>query len=355
MGGPFVLCPIIFCSPGDQQTSEALRCAYLILLMCVYWLTEALPLPVTSMIPMIGLPLLGLMSTKDVAVNYLNSTNYMFFGGLIMAIAVEHCGLHIRVALKIIKMVGTSQARLMLGFMFTTMFISMWISNTAPTAMMLPIVDAVAQAINEKDEPKEEEKKSLLQINGKEEPKEDEEKSLLQINGKEPAKPTFTLSDSKEQIVHDQHDQHDDTKWLIKIDDETFEDQLTLLTHGKINSITQLKSLTALDDGCGHFDDIETIVKVKSKEKLADTETPKSTFKRTRTMKKLQTKQEEQKEIRKKVNSDAKTTKKLAIVPSNSSLLPPTLGIVPIDQNQASQAVNDKEDDLKEETQRNFL
>merc|ERR1719394_2120996 len=75
----------------------------------------------------------------------------MFLGGLIMAIAVEHCGLHLRVALKIIQVVGTSQARLMLGFMFTTMFISMWISNTATTAMMLPIVDAVVKAINEKD------------------------------------------------------------------------------------------------------------------------------------------------------------------------------------------------------------
>ena len=69
----------------------------------------------------VGLPLLGLMPTSQVAMNYLNSTNYMFLGGLIMAIAVEHCGLHNRVALKIIMMVGTSQARLMLGFMFTTM------------------------------------------------------------------------------------------------------------------------------------------------------------------------------------------------------------------------------------------
>ena len=102
-----------------------------------------------------GLPLLGLMSTGEVAVNYLNATNYMvgfllwiiffillllqFLGGLIMAIAVEHCGLHNRVALRIIMMVGCSQARLMLGFMFTTMFLSMWISNTATTAMMLPI------------------------------------------------------------------------------------------------------------------------------------------------------------------------------------------------------------------------
>eukprot|EP00092_Neocalanus_flemingeri_P006840 GFUD01007385.1.p1 GENE.GFUD01007385.1~~GFUD01007385.1.p1 ORF type:complete len:728 (-),score=94.80 GFUD01007385.1:163-2346(-) len=148
--GPFLLSPIVLCSPDDPQTLEALKCAYLIVLMAVYWMTEALPLPITSMIPMVGLPLLGLMSTGEVAVNYLNSTNYMFLGGLIMAIAVEHCGLHNRVALKIIMMVGTSQARLMLGFMFTTMFLSMWISNTATTAMMLPIVDAVADAINEK-------------------------------------------------------------------------------------------------------------------------------------------------------------------------------------------------------------
>jgi len=149
---PFLLSPIILISSGDPQTDEALKCAYTILLMAAYWMTEALPLPITSMIPMVALPLLGVMSTGDVAVNYLNSTNYMFLGGLVMAIAVEHSGLHNRVALRIIMMVGTSSARLMLGFMFTTMFLSMWISNTATTAMMLPIVDAVAEAINTKIE-----------------------------------------------------------------------------------------------------------------------------------------------------------------------------------------------------------
>ena len=69
-----------------------------------------------------------------------------------MAIAVEHCGLHNRVALRIIMMVGTSQARLMLGFMFTTMFLSMWISNTAATALMVPIVDSVCEAMFETDD-----------------------------------------------------------------------------------------------------------------------------------------------------------------------------------------------------------
>jgi len=146
---PFLLSPLLFLGT-DPQVGEALKCAYTILLMAVYWMTEALPLPITSMMPMVVLPLLGIMSTGEVAINYLNSTNYMFLGGLIMAIAVEHCGLHNRVALRIIMMVGTSQARLMLGFMCTTMFLSMWISNTATTAMMLPIVDAVAEAINQK-------------------------------------------------------------------------------------------------------------------------------------------------------------------------------------------------------------
>ena len=103
--GPFLLSPIILLCDGEPQTLEAMKCAYLILLMAIYWMTEALPLPITSMIPMVGLPLLGLMSTGAVAINYLNSTNYMFLGGLIMAIAVEHCGLHNRVALKIIMMV----------------------------------------------------------------------------------------------------------------------------------------------------------------------------------------------------------------------------------------------------------
>ena len=92
---PFLLSPVLFLSI-NSEVGEALRCSYCILLMAVYWLTEALPLPMTSMIPMVLLPMLGIMSTGEVAINYLNSTNYMFFGGLIMAIAVEHSGLHNR-------------------------------------------------------------------------------------------------------------------------------------------------------------------------------------------------------------------------------------------------------------------
>merc|ERR1719323_2970683 len=132
-----------------------MRCAYCVLLMAAYWMTEALPLPITSLMPMVLLPFLGLCSTNEVGINYLKSTNFMFLGGLILAMAVEQSGLHQRVALKIMMMIGTNPRNLLLGFMLTTGFLSMWISNTATTAMMIPIVDAIAQVSVEGQDPDE--------------------------------------------------------------------------------------------------------------------------------------------------------------------------------------------------------
>jgi len=129
-------------------TSES-KCAFVILLMSVYWVLEVVPLPVTALLPIVLLPLLGVMSTGEVCQKYLKESNMMFVGGLIVAIAVEHSGLSKRVALKALTSVGTSPRLLMLGFMLPTMFLSMWISNTATTAMMVPIVEAVLSEINE--------------------------------------------------------------------------------------------------------------------------------------------------------------------------------------------------------------
>merc|ERR1719410_1633729 len=120
--------------------------------MAVYWIFECLPLPITSLLPLVLLPMSRAASTAEVSLNYLNSTNMMFVASLIMSIAVEHCGFHRRLSLHIISAIGTSGKLIMLGFMSCTMFLSMWISNTAATALMVPIVDSVCEAMFETDD-----------------------------------------------------------------------------------------------------------------------------------------------------------------------------------------------------------
>ena len=143
---PIFLSPILFYI-GTQEA----KCGFVILLMAIYWVTEALPLPVTALIPVVLLPLLKLMTTDDVCIKYLKESNMMFIGSMMVAIAVEHCELHQRIALKFLLLIGTSPRLLMLGFMLPTTFLSMWISNTATTAMMVPIVNAVMAELNSKN------------------------------------------------------------------------------------------------------------------------------------------------------------------------------------------------------------
>ena len=118
--------------------------------IATWWITEAIPIPVTSLLPLILLPVMGAMPGKVVASQYAGDPIYLFLGGFLVAIAIERCALHRRIAVGIIRVMGTGPSRAVLGFMIASAFLSMWISNTATALMMLPIALAVVGTLQER-------------------------------------------------------------------------------------------------------------------------------------------------------------------------------------------------------------
>lgn len=115
--------------------------------MVIWWITEAVHIAVTALLPLILFPLLKVMPIGDVGANYGSPIIFLFFGGFVLALALEKVNLHKRIALTIIKLTGTTPNKVILGFMMATAFMSMWISNTASTVVMLPIAISVIKLL----------------------------------------------------------------------------------------------------------------------------------------------------------------------------------------------------------------
>lgn len=135
-----------------ELAGSARACGGVAVLMAVWWMTEAIPLEATALLPLVLLPLTGVYPTepfKRVAAPYADPAIFLFLGGFVIALAIERHGLHRRLALGTLRLVGTSPARLVGGFMLATALVSMWISNTATTVMMLPIALAVVHLLDD--------------------------------------------------------------------------------------------------------------------------------------------------------------------------------------------------------------
>ncbi len=109
-------------------------------LMAMWWVTEVIPLAITSLLPIVLFPALGIMDGKAVSATYFNHVIFLFIGGFLVALAIQKWNLHKRIALNILRIVGSSPGRILLGFMFATAFLSMWISNTATAMLLVPIL-----------------------------------------------------------------------------------------------------------------------------------------------------------------------------------------------------------------------
>jgi solute carrier family 13 (sodium-dependent dicarboxylate transporter), member 2/3/5 len=132
--------------PGKPEVAYT---AAIAALMAFWWVSEAIPIGVTSFLPIILFPTLGVLDGKTVSNAYVNYVIFLFIGGFIMALAMEKWNLHKRIALKVLSLVGGSPFMILAGFMFSSAFLSMWMSNTATAMMMLPIAFSVTTGLED--------------------------------------------------------------------------------------------------------------------------------------------------------------------------------------------------------------
>ena len=158
--GPVLFTLILLFFNPEGLTIEAKAILACAIWIAVWWITEATDIAVTALLPIILFPLSGGLTLKETTASYGHKYIFLFIGGFVLSLAIEKWSLHKRIALNIIKIVGTNVSQIILGFMIATAFLSMWISNTATAVMILPVGLAIVNQL--KDNPKTSENENLI-------------------------------------------------------------------------------------------------------------------------------------------------------------------------------------------------
>jgi solute carrier family 13 (sodium-dependent dicarboxylate transporter), member 2/3/5 len=148
--GPAFFAAVWLLQPPLGVPEPAWRVAAVTVWMATWWVTEAVPLAATALLPLVLFPLLGVATIDAAAAPYANPVIFLFMGGFLMAAAVERCGLHRRMALAMVRVGGAGPRQIVGSFMAATAFISLWVSNTATVAMLLPMALSLVELVEER-------------------------------------------------------------------------------------------------------------------------------------------------------------------------------------------------------------
>lgn len=151
LGGLAIFFVLLFIPAPEGLSDEAWKTAAVTILMGIWWITEAIPISGTALLPIVLFPVLGVGSISSATTPYANPLIFLFMGGFIIAVAMEKWQLHKRIAISILNVVGVKPSSIIVGFIISASFLSMWVSNTATAIMMLPIAVSILDLLNSDD------------------------------------------------------------------------------------------------------------------------------------------------------------------------------------------------------------
>lgn len=151
IGGLAIFFGLLFIPAPEGLSEEAWNTAAVTILMGIWWISEAIPISATALLPIVLFPMLGVSSISAATTPYANPLIFLFMGGFIIALAMEKWQLHRRIAMSILSVVGVKPSSIIIGFIIAAAFLSMWVSNTATAIMMLPIAVSILNLVDSDD------------------------------------------------------------------------------------------------------------------------------------------------------------------------------------------------------------